>query len=82
MHPNLIAALAEDRQRSCPCGAVTGQPYGPCLRCLVRMDWRRCTHRQSRRAVRRRADRHNRGPAWIFAVAVSILRTSGKGAKN
>jgi len=82
VHPNLIAALARDRRRSCLCGAVTGQPYGPCRRCLARMDWRRCTHGSSRRAVHRRARQQTRGPAWIFAVAMFMLRTIGKGAKS
>jgi hypothetical protein len=82
VHPNLIAALAEDRRKVCPCGAVTGQPCGLCRRCLARMDWRRCTSHPSRRAFRPRAGRQTRGPAWIFAVAASILRTVGKGAKS
>lgn len=81
MHPNLIAELAKDRRKSCPCGAVTGQPCGLCRTCLARMNWRRCTNRTSRRAVRR-AGRQTRGPAWIFPVAMSMLRTIGKGAKS
>ena len=82
MHPDLIAVLADVRRKSCPCGAATRQPSGPCRSCLARMDWRRCTHRPSRRAVRRRAGRQTRGSAWIFAVAMFILRTIGKGAKT
>ena len=38
--------------------------------------------RPSRSAVRRSAGRQTRGPAWIFAVAMSMLRTIGKGAKS
>ena len=82
VHPNLIAALAEDRRKSCPCGAVTGQPCGLCRKCLARMVWRRRTSRPARRAVRRRADRPARDRAWVFAVAASMLRTIGKGAKS
>ena len=82
MHPDLIAALAEDRRKSCPCGAVTGQPCGLCRKCLARVDWRRCGSRPSRRAVRRRTGRQARGSAWIFAVAASLLRTIGKGAQS
>ena len=81
MHPNLIAALAEDRCKVCPCGAVTGQPCGLCRRCLARMGWRRCTSHPSRHTVRRRSDRPARDRAWIYAVAASMLRTMGKGAK-
>jgi len=33
MHPILVAALAEDRHRCCPCGAVTQQPYRLCSGC-------------------------------------------------
>lgn len=82
MHPNLIAALAEDRRKTCPCGAFTDQRHGPCRRCLGRMDWRRCTSRSSRSAVHRGAGRRARGPAWIFVVAMSMLRTISKGAKS
>ena len=55
MHPNLIAALVEDRRRSCPCGAVTGQPHQLCRKCLARMIWRRHTSRRSRSVVRHQA---------------------------
>ena len=80
MHPNLIAALVEDRRKSCPCGAVDGQPQSPCRGCIARLDWRRCSDRPSRRAVRRHASRPTRGRAWIFAVAMSMLRAVNKGA--
>lgn len=33
MHPILVAALAGDRRRRCPCGAVTQQPYRLCRNC-------------------------------------------------
>ena len=82
MHPNLIAALAEDRRKCCLCGAFTDQPDGLCRRCLARMGWRRCASRSSPSSVHRSVGRQARGPAWIFAVAMSTLRTIGKGAKS
>ena len=82
MHPDLIAALAEDHRKSCPCGAVNGQPGGLCRECLARTVWRRRISRPARHAVRRRSDRPARGRAWVFAVAASMLRTIGKGAKS
>jgi hypothetical protein len=33
MHPILVAALAEDRHRRCPCGVVTQRPYRLCRGC-------------------------------------------------
>jgi (p)ppGpp synthase/HD superfamily hydrolase len=54
----LITALAADRQRQCPCGAVAEQPHGLCRKCHHRMLWRRKTTRTSRRAARRLAVRH------------------------
>jgi hypothetical protein len=80
VHPNLIAALAEDRRKSCPCGAVTDQPHSLCRRCLARTVWRRSTSQSSRRAVHRRTGRQAR--VWIFAAATSMLRTLGKEAKS
>ena len=44
-HPILIAALAEDRRRRCPCGAVAQQPYGLCRECQAVAAWRRETAR-------------------------------------
>ena len=82
MHPNLIAALAEDRRKSCPCGAVNGQAGGVCRECLTRTVLRRRIRRPARHAVRRRSDRPARDWACVFAVAGSMLRTIGKGAKS
>ena len=65
MHPDLIAALAEDRRKS-----------------LTRAVWRRHIGRSARHAARRRTNRQARGRVWIFAVAASMLRTIGKGAKS
>jgi hypothetical protein len=82
VHPDLIAALAEDRRKSCPCGAVNGQAGGLWRECLTRTVWRRRINRPARHEPRRRSDRQARDRAWIFAVAASMLRTIGKGAKG
>jgi hypothetical protein len=82
VHPDLIAALAEDRRKSCPCGAMNGQPGGLCRKCLTRMVWRRHISQPARHRAPRRSDRQARGPTWIFAVAMSMLRIIGKGAKS
>ena len=80
MHPNLIAAFVEDRLRSCPCGAATGQPHRLCRKCLARMIWRRHTDRCSRSDVRHQAGRHVRARAWTLAAAASILHVLAKEA--
>lgn len=82
MHPDLIAALAEDRCKSCSCGAVNGEPGGLCCKCLTRMVWRRCIGQPARHAVRRHSGRQARSLASIFAVAMPILRTIGKGGRS
>jgi hypothetical protein len=75
----LITVLAEDRRRHCPCGAVAEQSYGLCRKCHARMLWRRKTTRASRRAARRQAAGHG---ARLFAGALSLLRTTSKGAES
>ena len=82
MHPNLIAALAEDRRKSCPSGAVTEQPHHPCRKCLARLVWRRHTSRPPRSALQRPAGRQTRARARIFAAATSMLRIISKGARS
>ena len=80
-HPILIAALAEDRRRRCPCGAVAQQPYGLCRECQAVAVWRRETARTSRRAT----------PNWthagtakarLFARVASLLQIISKGAES
>ena len=39
MRSGLIAALVEDRRRSCPCGGITSHPYRLCRNCLALMIW-------------------------------------------
>jgi hypothetical protein len=75
----LITALAEDRRRQCPCGAVAEQPHDLCRKCHHRMLWRRKTMRTSRRAARRLAVRHG---ARLLADAISLLRTTSKGVES
>jgi hypothetical protein len=36
-HPRLIAALADDRHRQCPCGALAERPDRLCPKCHARM---------------------------------------------
>jgi hypothetical protein len=76
---HLLTALAEDRRRQCPCGAVAERPQGLCRKCRHRMLWRRKTARTSRRAARRLAVRHG---AQLLAVAMSALRTTSKGVES
>ena len=82
MHTNLIAALAEDRRKSCLCGAVTGQSHHPCRTCLARLVWRRFTNRPPRSTIRRLVDRQARAWARAFAAAASMLRILSKGARS
>jgi len=54
-HQILVAALAEDRCRRCPCGAVAQQPHSLCRECQAVTVWRRETKRTRRRSA----------PNWI-----------------
>jgi hypothetical protein len=82
MHPNLIAALVEDRRRSCRCGAVTSQPQQPCPKCLTHMIWRRHASQCSRRTAKNPANRRSRAWSRILATATSMLRIRVKGARS
>jgi hypothetical protein len=42
-HPDLLAALAEDKRRQCPCGAMAEEAFGLCRKCHARFAWRRKT---------------------------------------
>jgi hypothetical protein len=76
---NLAAALAGDRRRQCPCGAVAEQPHGLCRKWHAYMVWRRKTTRATRHAARRQAAGHG---ARLLAVAMSLLRTTSKGVES
>ena len=80
MHANLIAALAEDRRKSCPCSAVTEQPYDLFRQRPARLVWRRHTSRSPRSAVRLPDDRQT--PARVWAAATSLLRITSKGGRS
>jgi hypothetical protein len=80
-HPILIAALAQDRRRWCPCGAVAQHPCDLCRECWVAAAWRRATVRTNFRT----------GPDWartgttrarFLAWVKSLLQIFGKGAEN
>lgn len=81
--PRLIAALADDRHRQCPCGAVAERPDRLCRKCRARLLWRRKTTRTSRRAARRLAahQAHEEGTR-IFASAMALLQAISKGVEN
>ncbi len=81
MHPILIATLAEDRRRRCPCEAVAQRPYGLCHECQAVAVWRCETARMRRRAA----------PTWtragtvkarLFARVASLLQIISKGAES
>lgn len=72
-HPYLLAALAEDRRRLCPCGAVAERPGALCRKCSARIAWRRKTTWTSRRTTRRRPVRER---------CLSLLRGIAKGAED
>jgi len=76
VHPNLIAALADDRRTFCLCGVVPSQPHQLCRRCFTRIG------RPSRSFGRHRVNRCAR--AWVrsFAAAASTLRVVSKRARS
>jgi hypothetical protein len=77
-HPNLLAALALDRVRQCPCGAMADRPYGLCRKCQARSAWRRKTSSKRRQAARRRVGRRIRNVARLLAGVMSLLLTTDK----
>jgi hypothetical protein len=81
MHPIFVAALAEDRHRRCPCGAVTQQPYRPCRNC------RRGHHGRLQDSAAAPSRRSPLGTGQIrralsFARVLSPLQSISKGAKG
>lgn len=81
MHPILITALAEDRRRRCPCGAVAKQRYRLCRECQVATIWRPETAQTRYRAIscwtRARTAR-----VRFFARVASVIRLSIQEAKS
>ena len=82
MHPDLLAALADERRRRCPCGAATEHPYSLCCKCHARVLWRRRTTRTGRHTSRHLAHRQAREGARRFARAMSLLKAGNEGAEN
>lgn len=82
MHPEIIAALANERHRQCPCGAVAERPWTLCRKCHARVAWRRRNDGTSRRAARRIARRQARHGARLLAGALALLSITSKGAEN
>jgi hypothetical protein len=80
--PRLIAALADNRHRLCPCGAVAQRPDRLCRKCRARMLWRRKTTRTSRRAARRLTARQAHEGTRILASATALLQAISKGAES
>jgi len=78
----LIVALADDRHRQCPCGAVADRPDRLCRKCHARMLWRRKTTRTSRRAARRLAALQAHEGTRIFASAMALLQVIGRGVES
>ncbi len=80
-HPILIAALAEDRRRWCPCGASAQQRYGLCRECRAIAVSRRETE-QMRRHGAPNWTRAGILKAPFLARVASLLQTLGKGAES
>jgi hypothetical protein len=81
-NPKLIASLADDQHRHCPCGAVAEQPQRLCRKCHARMTWRRKTTRTSRRAARRLAAHQAHEGTRILASAMALLQAISKGVES
>jgi hypothetical protein len=82
MHPEMIAALANERPRQYPCGAAAERPWTLCRKCQARMAWRRKNDGTSRRAARRPVRRQARDGARLLAGTLALLRVAGKGVES
>jgi hypothetical protein len=80
-HPILVATLAEDRRRWCPCGAAAQQRYGLCRTCRAVAVWRYETEQTRRHGA----------PNWtqagtlkvrLLALVTSLLQVISKGAES
>ncbi len=80
-HPILIAALAEDRRRWCPCGAAAQQRYGLCRTCRTVAVWRRETE-QTRRHGTSEWTRAGTLTARFLARVASLLQIISKGSES
>jgi hypothetical protein len=81
IHPILVAALAEDRPRWCPCGAAAQQRYGLCRECRDVAVWR-CETEQTRRHGAPNWTRARTLTARHLARVTSLLQVISKGAES
>jgi hypothetical protein len=78
MHPILVTALAEDRRRRCPCGAIAQQRNRLCRERQAVAVWHQETSRTRRRALPTWT-RARSVKAWLLKrVAPPLHLTSGK----
>ena len=75
----LIVALAAQRRRQCPCGAVSERPFGICRKCQARNAWRRKTATPRRKATRGRSARRVHDGARLLADVVALPTITGNG---
>jgi hypothetical protein len=80
-HPILVATLAEDRRRWCPCGAAAQQRDGLCRECQAVAIWRRETE-QTRRHGAPNWTRARTLTARLLARVTSLLQVISKGAES
>ena len=80
-HPILIAALAEDRRRWCPCGAAAQQRYGLCRTCRTVAVWRHETE-QTRRHGTPEWTQAGTLTARLLARVASLLQIISKGSES
>ena len=80
-HPILVAALAEDRRRCCPCGAAAQQRYGLSRECRAVAVWRHETE-QTRRHGALNWTHAGTLKVRLLARAASLLQIISKGAES
>ena len=80
-HLNLVAALAEDRRRQCPCGAVAQEPNGMCRECQVAAGWRPETARTRNHAISNWT-RARTALVRFSARVASLIRLSSQKAES
>lgn len=79
LHPDLKAALAAEKRRHCPSGAVAESAYDLCRKCQARIAWHRKATRTRRRDARRVTGRRARTLVRVLAETLALISTS-KGA--
>ena len=78
----LIVALAAQRRRQCPCGAVAERPFGFCSKCQARNAWRRKTATPRRKATRRRSARRSYDGARFLAYVPTLVVITSNGMEG